>query len=66
EILGNKFSAGAYKVLGQNQWTECSSEELLSVQENVSMYIWKRGKLPHQFQSLRFHGFFLFVREHQI
>ncbi|KAG5400056.1 hypothetical protein IGI04_014663, partial [Brassica rapa subsp. trilocularis] len=21
-------------VLGQNQWTECSSEELLSVQEN--------------------------------
>nr|VDD33085.1 unnamed protein product [Brassica oleracea] len=27
-MLGNEFYAGAYKVPGQNQWTECSSVEL--------------------------------------
>ncbi|KAG5376419.1 hypothetical protein IGI04_041015 [Brassica rapa subsp. trilocularis] len=28
DMLGNEFYAGAYKVPGQNQWTECSSVEL--------------------------------------
>ncbi|CDY13716.1 BnaA06g32070D [Brassica napus] len=28
DMLGNEFYAGAYKVPGQNQWTECSSMEL--------------------------------------